>query len=258
MSGSNSSAPESARAADASAHDQPLRLTVHSLPAADPAAQRTASGRLKMLFMLLICALPVIASYLAYYVIKPQGRTNYSDLIQPQRPIPVDLMLTDLRGDGVAASSLQGQWLLVVVAGGACDPHCEQMLWLQRQLREALGRDKDRVDKVWLIHDAATPSARILDAVNRGDAATVLRVAPQALAAWLEGGAGQALEAQLYIIDPLGNWMMRAPANPDPIKLKRDVERLLRASAGWDKPGRPASAPAGPRRGMNGGSTTSP
>ena len=29
-----------------------------------------------------------------------------------------------------------------------------------------------------------------------------------------------------------------APADPEPAKLKRDVDKLLRASAGWDKPGR--------------------
>ncbi len=237
MSGSNSSPPDSARAADASL-DQPLRLTVHSLPAADADAQRTARGRMKMLLVLLICASPVVASYLAYYVIKPQGRTNYSELIQPQRQIPENLGLTDMQGGSVASASLRGQWLLVVVAGGACDAACEQMLWLQRQLREALGRDKDRVDKLWLIHDAATPSSRTLDAVSRGEGARVLRVPPAALAAWLEGGAGQALEAQMYIVDPLGQWMMRSPRSPEPAKLRRDVERLLRASAGWDKPGR--------------------
>jgi len=42
----------------------------------------------------------------------------------------------------------------------------------------------------------------------------------------------------MYIVDPLGNWMMRVPPNPEPARLKRDVEKLLRASAGWDKPGR--------------------
>jgi hypothetical protein len=36
----------------------------------------------------------------------------------------------------------------------------------------------------------------------------------------------------------MGQWMMRAPPNPDPAKLKRDVEKLLRASASWDLPGR--------------------
>lgn len=237
MSGSNSSAPDSTLAADP-ASDQPLRLTVHSLPSVDAQARRTAIGRLKMLLVLLVCATPVIASYLAYYVIQPQGRTNYGELIQPQRPIPDGLALTDLQGRPVAVASLRGQWLLVVVAGGACDAACERLLWLQRQLREALGREKQRVDKLWLIHDAATPSARTLDAVRSGEAATVLRVPPAALAGWLEGGAGQALEATLYIVDPMGNWMMRSPPDPQPSKLKRDVEKLLRASAGWDTPGR--------------------
>ncbi len=237
MSGSNSSAPDSTLAADP-ASDQPLRLTVHSLRSVDAQARRTAIGRLKMLLVLLVCATPVIASYLAYYVIQPQGRTNYGELIQPQRPIPDDLALTDLQGRPVVTASLRGQWLLVVVAGGACDATCERLLWLQRQLREALGREKQRVDKLWLIHDAATPSARTLDAVRSGEAATVLRVPPAALAGWLEGGAGQALEATLYIVDPMGNWMMRSPPDPQPRKLKRDVEKLLRASAGWDTPGR--------------------
>jgi hypothetical protein len=198
--------------------------------------------------VLLVCALPVIASYLAYYVIKPQGRTNYSELIDPQRPLPADLALTDLQGQPVPPATLHGQWLLVVVAGGACDADCERMLWLQRQLREALGREKHRVDKLWLIPDTTTPAARTLEAVNRADPALVLRAAPAALAAWLRSADVQAPAAHLYIVDPMGHWMMRSPANPDPSKLKRDLEKLLRASAGWDKPGRSA-----PVSGIGGG-----
>jgi hypothetical protein len=66
----------------------------------------------------------------------------------------------------------------------------------------------------------------------------VLRVDRAALAAWLAPAAGQALEDHLYIVDPHGDWMMRVPAEADPAKLKRDVEKLLHASAGWDRAGR--------------------
>ena len=234
MSGSNSSTPDATLSADQS----PLLLTLHSLPSVDGERRRTASGRLKMLLVLLVCAMPVIASYAAYYVFKPQGRTNYSELIQPQRPIPADLHLRDLQGRHVAAASLRGQWLLVVVAGGACDPACENMLWLQRQLREALGRDKARIDKLWLIPDDASPAPRTLQAVGVGEPTIILRVPAVALAAWLEAAAEHALGAHLYIVDPMGHWMMRSPPNPEPRKLKRDVEQLLRASAGWDMPSR--------------------
>jgi cytochrome oxidase Cu insertion factor (SCO1/SenC/PrrC family) len=224
-----------------SERDSPLSFTVHSLrpPALDDdGARRTRSGRLRMLLVLAICAAPVIASYLTYFVIRPDGRTNYSELIQPQRPIPADLPLTDLQGAAVPAESLRGQWLLVVVSAAACDATCEKHLWLQRQLRETLGREKERVDKVWLIDDAGTPKPQVLQGVTTNTEATVLRVPARALAAWLQPSAGQALEDHMYIVDPLGNWMMRVPPNAEPAKLKRDVEKLLRASAGWDKPGR--------------------
>ena len=220
--------------------DSPLRLTVHSMPSPtlDDEARRTASGRLKMLLVLLVCALPVIASYLTYYVIRPEGRTNYGELIQPQRPMPADLALTDLQGRVVPVQSLRGQWLLLVVAGGACDEACERQLWLQRQLREAVGRDKDRVDKVWLIPDSGNPSVRTLQAIEAGTHALVLRVPAAALRRWLEPGGEREPEPHLYIVDPLANLMMRTPANPEPARLKRDLEKLLRASAGWDTPGR--------------------
>ena len=236
MSGSNSSAPGSGASLDSSG--APLSFTVHSMPApsiADDAARRTASGRLKMFIVLLVCAAPVVASYLTYFVIRPEGRTNYSQLIEPLRPIPAALPLADLQGGAVAAESLKGQWLLVVVSGGACDARCEHYLWLQRQLRETLGREKDRVDKLWLIDDNAAPRSATLAAIA---GATVLRVPRDALAAWLEPAPQLTLEQNIYIVDPLGNWMMRVPVDPDPAKFKRDVEKLLRASAGWDKPGR--------------------
>ncbi len=206
-----------------------------------------------MLAVLLVCAAPVVASYLAYFVVRPQGRTNYSDLIQPAHPVPSHLPIVDLKGNVVAPQSLIGQWLLVVVSGGACDAACEKQLWLQRQLHQTLGAESDRVDKIWIIDDAAAPRPQTLRAIGVPDAdgaasaggavasvtsPTVLRVARPALSAWLEPAAGHQLEDHIFIVDPRGDWMMRAPADPEPARLKRDVEKLLRASAGWDQPGR--------------------
>ncbi len=219
---------------------EPMSLTVHNVapPVLDEASRRTAAGRLKMFLVLAICAAPVVASYLTYYVIRPQGRTNYGELILPQRPLPDDLPLADLQGRSIGAASLRGQWLLVVVAGGACNAACEKHLWLQRQLRETLGREKDRIEKVWLIDDGVAPRADVLNAVRTNTEMTVLQVPRKALAEWLRPAPGQVLEDHFYIVDPLGNWMMRSPVDPVPARLKGDVEKLLRASAGWDKPGR--------------------
>src|SRR4051794_38468257 len=138
MSGSNSSAPGS------SARPEAVSFTVHSVASPDvaDAARRTASGRWKMLAVLAVCAPPGLASYFTYFVVRPSARNNYGELITPPRELPDDLALRRLGGEPVPAASLRGQWLLVVVGGSGCDAHCEKQLFVQRQLRETLGRER--------------------------------------------------------------------------------------------------------------------
>jgi hypothetical protein len=216
-------------------------MTVHSMPppslvASD--AARVRRGRLKMLLVLLVCALPVVASYFTYFFVRPQGRgAAYSDLVQPSVGLPA-VEARALNGQSVPMRSLKGQWLLVVVGDSRCDAACEKRLYLQRQLREMMGRERDRIDKVWLITDDALPSPRLRAAIESIPGMTELRLPRSAVAAWLRPAPGHALEDHLYIVDPMGEWMMRAPAEPDPSKLKRDIDRLLRGSASWDLSGR--------------------
>ena len=201
-----------------------------------------------MIAVLLVCAAPVVASYFAYFVIRPQARTNYSELIQPPRPLPASLPFAtpaDARSSPlvaarpVAARRRRRRRLRLGAASATsgCSASCTR--------RSAA--EKERVDKVWLVDDAVEPRradagrdrAPPPTAAPSGFApATVLRTDRAALLDWLAPAAGKALEDHLYIVDPLGDWMMRVPADPDPARLKRDVEKLLRASAGWDRPGR--------------------
>ena len=243
MSGSNLSDVSSAHAApppsDASgAH--PLGLTVHSLPAANAAvaaAQGSRFARWKMLSVLLVCAAPVIASYLTYYVIRPEGHRNFGELIQPQQPMPA-LATVALDGQQGVLTALKRQWLLVSVAPGGCDAACQNHLYLQRQMRESLGKEKERLDWVWLIPDGTVPPAALLPGLKQ---ATVLQVDGTALAQWLQPAAGHTLAEHLYVVDPMGNWMMRFAPGMDAsaaAKAKKDLDRLLRASAGWDNAGR--------------------
>jgi hypothetical protein len=215
-------------------------MTVHSLPLAvvDERARRTWSGRLQMALILLVCAAPVIASYLAVYVVRPDvGEAAYGELIQPSVGLP-SANAVDLQGRSVPLRSLKGQWLLLTVGASTCDAACEQRLFLQRQLREMLGRERDRVDKVWLVTDDGPLAPALRQAVTSGVPVQVLHVAKADVQAWLKPARGQTLDAHLYLVDPMGEWMMRVPVAPDPAKVKRDLERLLRASASWDTPGR--------------------
>ncbi len=234
MSGSNSSARDA----------EPLGLTVHSLAAPDLAdaavaqAQRTRTGRLKMIMVLLLCASPVIASYFTYYVIRPEGRTNYGDLITPTRSLPAGLSLQALNGQTVAPDLLQKQWLLLVVSPSDCNPACEKQLHMQRQLQVMLGREGGRLDKLWLVTDQAALAPTLLQALQAEPAVNVLRANREQLAAWLQPSPGQALESHLYLVDPMGEWMMRFPPDAEPARVRRDLNRVLRASGSWDVPGR--------------------
>jgi len=227
---------------DRAQDDQPLGLTVHTMPTAaaianDPAA-RTRVGRWKMALVFLICAAPVVASYFTYYVVRPEGRRNYGELIDPQRPLP-DLQGQTLDGKNINLQSLKDQWLLISVAGGACDAACSNHLYFQRQLREGLGKNKDRMDRVWLVDDAAPIAPALLPALRD---ATVIRVPQAALAQWLQPQAGAQLHDHLYVVDPMGNWMMRFAPGVDlhtAPKIKKDLEHLMRGSEGWDQAGRP-------------------
>jgi len=221
--------------------DAPLAMTVHDLPAPGDVAQaderRTVSGRLKMLLVVLVCAAPVIASYFTYYVIRPESRRNYGELITPPQAMP-SASVRDLQGAALPLAGLKGQWLLVTVGGGACPEACQKNLYFQRQLREVLGKDKDRMDKVWLISDEAAVAPELLSALQQTQA---LRADAATLQGWLSPAPGQALQDHLYVVDPQGHWMMRFPAHMDVAsasKAKRDLERLMRASASWDQAGR--------------------
>ena len=235
--------------------DSPLHMTVHALPT-DAAQQApgdgrsVTAGRIKMLLVFLLCASPVIASYFTYYVLRPEGRRNYGELVE-QRSMPANLRGQDLLaasgGSEPNASqpltALRDQWLLVSVAGGACDAACEKHLFLQRQLREITGKEKERIYWVWLVNDDA-PLRENLKPGLAAAGAVVWRVPPAELAAWLQPAAGQQLQNHLYVVDPMGNWMMRFPAELDIAKTKRDIDRLLRASRHWDTAGRDPNAAA--------------
>lgn len=233
MSGSNSSVPAAKHSPEG------LNLTVHQLP--DPQAmadqQRTRAGRLRMMLVVLACAAPVLASYFMFYVVQPRGHA-YGELIVPTVDLPPALTLHDLDGKAVAAESLKGQWLLTLVQGGACDKACENLLFMQRQLREMLGKERDKIDKVLLLADDAALRPELRAALTEGIAVTILRAPRAELEAWLKPAPGQRLEDHLFLVDPLGRWMMRSPVNPDPGKVKNDLNRLIKAAAGWDQPGR--------------------
>ena len=187
-----------------------------------------SSGRIKMLLLLLVCAAPVIASYFTFYVIKPQGRINYGELILPVAPLPAaPLRLLDGRPYDLAA--LKGKWVLLTIDHGACAEPCVEKLYKMRQVRATQGKDAERLETAWLIDDEAQLETQVIRAYDgthmlRAGGAPVLKNFTPAAA------PGADRHDHIYLIDPLGNLVLRYPKDADPQKMKRDLERLLRYS----------------------------
>jgi hypothetical protein len=179
-----------------------------------PDAERARRlGRIKLLALAAFFMLPVAAGYLAYSRWTPAQGSNYGELLSPG-PL-----------DDAAIVALQGKWVLVQFDSGICDAYCERKHYLMRQVRKAQGKDQTRVERLWLVTDAATPREELLEAIS----GTLIESV-----AWrrLEGQfAGQGAAADyIYIVDPLGNLMMRFPRDPDPTRMIKDLQRLLKTS----------------------------
>ncbi len=171
-------------------------------------------ARRTLILLALVCIAPVVASYGAFYFWKPARGTNYGELLVPTPWQPKGLA----SADGVAfdPAPLRGHWVMAYVASAACDQSCRNKLWIMRQVRTAQGKEMDRVERVWLLTDGGRPDPALL-AEHPG-----LRVV-NAREAALEAG-------QIQLIDPLGNRFMRYPAEPEPKRMIKDLERLLKYS----------------------------
>lgn len=186
------------------------------------------SGRWKLILVLLVCASPLIFSYLTYYVIKPTGRTNYGALLDPrQYPIPA-LGSVGLDGKPLALDAYKGKWIMLQAAPGDCPQACKDQLVEMRQLRLMTGKEMERIERVWLITDDTPLDTMLMRVV---DGTRFLRAKPEPVKAWLPVEQGGNVSEHIYLIDPLGNLMMRFPKNADPAKVKKDLGKLLKASA---------------------------
>ena len=187
-----------------------------------------SNGRWKLLAVLAVCASPMIFSYLTYYVIKPTGRTNYGTLIVPQEhPMPV-LGATELDGKPAALDAYKGKWIMLQVGPGDCPKECTDQLIAMRQLRLMQGKGMERIERVWLVSDQTPLSIELMKWI---DGTHMLRVKPEALTGWLPVEPGGKISDHMYLIDPLGNLMMRFPKNADPKQVSKDLGKLLKASA---------------------------
>lgn len=196
--------------------------------------QRRALIGLALLFFA-----PLALAFILYYGVgwRPGGHVNHGDLVNPAVPLP-DVALPRAetpRDAGTAAPQtspafLKGKWTLLYLGAGSCSAACRTDLYDTRQVRAALGADRERVQRVFLAEGACCDLAWL--GSQHPDLITVRASAEAApLIAILErAGRGPAPADRVYLIDPLGNLMMSYAADARPKGMLEDLKKLLRLS----------------------------
>jgi len=170
-------------------------------------------GRVKFALLGVFFLLPVAASWLAWrFELVPGTTGNYGTLLAP-RPVALPL-----------PGALKGKWVLVQFDGGACDARCERKHYFMRQVRRAQGKEMQRIARLWLVTDGVPPRPELLAAIEG-----TIAIPSGALAAAFP--AEGAVTDHIYLLDPLGNLMMRFPRDPDPSRVIKDLQRLLKVSS---------------------------
>lgn len=179
--------------------------------------------RSKLLILFGLFALPIAVAYLAYFGLRPAGHTNYGDLLKAAPLQQTEGQLLD--GQPSNLDALRGKWVMVHVGTARCDADCVQQLYLMRQIRITQGKDQSRIERLWVVTDTGVPDATLLQEypdmqVWRPAESTFIDQFP----------AAHSRSGHIYLVDPLGNLMLRFPAQPDAKGMMKDLKLLLKAS----------------------------
>ena len=180
-------------------------------------------GRRIALAILAICALPTAAAWFAYFIWQPQSRSNYGELIAP-RPLS-DPAMELLGGGSFRLSELRGRWVMVLIGSGRCLEPCRTRLLYMRQARLAQGSNAGRIERVWIVSDSLSPGAEL-----RREYEGMHMVRTRQASFLAEFPAVHDPSEHIYLVDPLGNLMLRFPPDLDARRFVKDLARLLRAS----------------------------
>jgi cytochrome oxidase Cu insertion factor (SCO1/SenC/PrrC family) len=204
------------------------------MPVSETAARTRSRASLLLIFSLF--AAPVVLAWLLFFVFPewvPTSTSNHGELIQPARPLPA-FQLESLSGDAINEGFLQGKWTFVYLHQGACDEACIQQLYKVRQVRLTQGKNIDRLQRL-MLWEAAGVDESVRRELQEHFPGQVIAVVPDADLALIETFAvsesSPFIAGGVYLVDPMGNLMMKYALDQEPRGMIKDLERLLKYSA---------------------------
>jgi len=200
----------------------------------EPSTPRPSAGKRKLLILALLFTLPAALALILYMSgWRPAATVNHGELVQPARPIG-DVTLDTLDGKRLKFSELNRKWALVYFGSAHCLARCEQDLYKMRQVHLAQGKQAERIERVFVVTDAS--ALDLLRYTLKDHPGMIVLVGPPAAARRLArqfsvpaGGALDGLD-RIYLVDPLGNFMLHYPPDADASGMRKDLVRLLKVS----------------------------
>jgi cytochrome oxidase Cu insertion factor (SCO1/SenC/PrrC family) len=187
-----------------------------------------------MVLVLMMFAAPLIVAALAITLFpdwKPETTTNNGDLVQPVRKLPA-FNLESVQGKAIDETFLRGKWTILYLAKGACERPCVEQLYNIRQIRLAQGKNIDRLRRLMLWDTAGVTEAQRQELQEHFPGQVIVPAGDQkALLQSFALDEQEPLEAnRIYLIDPLGNLMMKYDPGEEPRGMIKDLEKLLKYS----------------------------
>lgn len=182
---------------------------------------RHKSGRLQLLLIAAVFFGPLLGAAWLYYqgdALQPDQSANHGTLLEP---------IINLQ-DAVPGSTLleTRAWLLLYANDGDCGDSCRNALYTVRQSRLMLGKEMDRVQRVFL-HGDEPPDTLLIADEHKG----LITLQDAALRTVLDNKKPGALAAGgYYLIDPHGNLVLYFSPDINPRDMVDDIKRLLRLS----------------------------
>lgn len=177
-----------------------------------------------LLVIVAVSIFPIVGSYLLYQWWRPSSQMNHGELVET-RPLTMASLVEAATGTPLPGPGLKGKWVLLTAQPATCDERCRLKLYYMRQVRTATNENMGRIERVWVLDGAGTPDKQLLAEhpglwLARGNDANWPRSLP------VKGP----VDTYIYLIDPLGNVVLRYDETFNAKGMLKDLGRLLKYS----------------------------
>lgn len=182
-------------------------------------------------FVVLSFIAPVALAYIMFFFVDVKSFVNHGEILNPIVHIE-SFKLKDKDNKLIPGDDLTYKWRLISFVGTDCNEECETRLYDTRQIHTSLAKDQHRVLRMFVhLEPAGVSLTRLIEQTHPnvihvyGDAAVII----DALGANIRDGVG-ITNNETYIMDPMGNVMMRFTQEQPNKDFLYDLKKLLKAS----------------------------